>query len=288
MSLKKLWICALLMGCAYFLGGCSEKSEPLSFRKFEIWYDTDDLTTLDIFAANHTLPSATPILLFIHGGGWCNGDKTEWTDRHADIFVKQGFLCVSINYRLSSINDPQKTITHPTHIRDIAKAIAWIQNNISSYGGNPFKMILVGHSAGAHLAALVTLNQKYLQDESVDIKNIKQVFLLDASSYLNSAQNIPAYLFPYFMAATDQANPLLLLDFIPLDHITEYSEFPHFISITSSDEHRIKSNTLFAEILNSQDIKATVHTVNTQDHYAVLTSFPYYTDLNCIDLMDIY
>ena len=149
-------------------------------------------------------------------------------------------------------------------------------------------MILVGHSAGAHLAALVTLNQKYLQDESVDIKNIKQVFLLDAGSYLNSVQNLPAYLFPYFMAATDQANQLLLPDFIPLNHITEYCEFPHFISITSSDELRIKSNTLFAEKLNSQGIKATVHTVNIQDHYAVLTAFPYYTDLNCIDLIDTY
>lgn len=288
MSSRKLWICALLMGCACLGGSCSEMSIPPSFRKFEICYGPDDLTTLDIFVANHTSSPITSVVLFIHGGGWCSGDKTEWTDRHADLFVQQGFLCVCINYRLSSINDPQKIITHPTHVRDIAKAIAWVQNNISSYGGNPRKMILIGHSAGAHLAALVTINQKYLQDEYVDIKNIKQVFLLDAGSYLNTAQNIPAYMFPYFMAATDQANPLLLSDFIPLNYITEYREFPHFISITSSDEYRVKSNILFAERLNSQGIDATVHTVNIGDHYAVFTAFPYYTDLNCIDLMDLH
>ena len=95
-------------------------------------------------------------------------------------------------------------------------------------------------------------------------------------------------MFPYFMAATDQANPLLLSDFIPLNYITEYREFPHFISITSSDEYRVKSNILFAERLNSQGIDATVHTVNIGDHYAVFTAFPYYTDLNCIDLMDLH
>ena len=280
-------ITVLSLAAICFLSSCLREDEEVSFYKFEIRYDEHKLTTLDLFTAPHPFINPAPIVLFIHGGGWCSGDKTEWTARHAEIFVKQGFLCASINYRLSSLDDQQHSITHPIHVRDIAKAIAWIQSNVSSYGGNPQKMILVGHSSGAHLAALAALNQKYLQAEGVDIENIKQVFLLDASSYLNSDQYMPDYLIPYFRAATGNSNPLMLSDFIPLNHLIEYDRFPRFIMVTSSDEYRVSSNAFFTDRLKSQGLDAALYSVDIQDHYAVLTSFPYYSELKCIDLIDL-
>ncbi len=117
--------------------------------------------------------SNVPVVLFIHGGGWRAGDKTpDGFDRFVRVFVRQGMAVVSINYRLSP------KVKHPAHIEDVAQAYAWIQREGRTHGLDPSRVWLAGHSAGAHLAALLALDPSYLQKVQVPASAIKGVIAI--------------------------------------------------------------------------------------------------------------
>ncbi|HKU98329.1 MAG TPA: alpha/beta hydrolase, partial [Vineibacter sp.] len=96
-------------------------------------------------------PRAAPVLLMVHGGGWAIGDKAAAsvvTNKIAK-WLPEGFIVISVNYRL--LPD-----THPlTQADDVARALAAAQSKASSWGGDPARFVLMGHSAGAHLVALL-------------------------------------------------------------------------------------------------------------------------------------
>jgi arylformamidase len=92
-------------------------------------------------------------------------------------FVSTGFVYVAINYRLPP------AVHHPTHARDVAKALAWVADNIGRYSGDPERIYAMGHSAGAHLAALVATDESYLKREGYSLKTIKGDILLDVGAY---------------------------------------------------------------------------------------------------------
>lgn len=132
------------------------------------------LNALDVFRP--VAPGNHPVLVFIHGGGWSEGDKGNHP-RKGTFFARQGFVWVSINYRLSP------AVKHPVHVQDVARALGWVRRNIAQYGGDPSRIFLLGHSAGAHLAALVVADPRYLRDEAVPLDTIAAVALLDGSGY---------------------------------------------------------------------------------------------------------
>ena len=86
-------------------------------------------------------------------------------------------MYVSVNYRLSP------AVQHPAHVEDVAKALAWIFDHIASYGGDPKRIFLMGHSAGAHLAALVTADEAYLNKLGKSPAMLSGVILLDSAGY---------------------------------------------------------------------------------------------------------
>ena len=115
----------------------------------------------------------------IHGGGWRTGDKGNVSQgrQKASFFTGHGFVYVSVNYRLSP------AVQHPAHVEDVAKALAWIIDHIASYGGDPKRIFLMGHSAGAHLAALVTADEAYLNKLGKSPAMLSGVILLDSAGY---------------------------------------------------------------------------------------------------------
>lgn len=136
-----------------------------------------NLTALDIYAP--TKAKNAPVMIMIHGGGWRMGDKTNrgLNNNKIPFFNENGFIYISINYRLSP------AVQHPAHIEDVAEAVAWVHNNIGKYGGDKNKIFVMGHSAGAHLAALVAVDERRLQKHKKDLSVIKGVILLDGAGY---------------------------------------------------------------------------------------------------------
>lgn len=132
------------------------------------------LTSLDLYAA----PNATnaPVLVWVHGGGWARGDKAQVAGLPA-AFVREGFVVASVNYRLAP------AVKFDAQAQDVAAAIAWMRKHASEYGAAPEKIFLMGHSAGAHLVALVATDESYLKAHGLSLSVLRGVVPLDTEAY---------------------------------------------------------------------------------------------------------
>ncbi|MEO8141774.1 MAG: alpha/beta hydrolase [Sphingomicrobium sp.] len=141
----------------------------------EIAYGADPKQKLDLLVpANAT---RAPLILFVHGGGWSIGDKRTGAGVKAAHFTAQGWAFASANYRLV----PQASVEQQA--ADVASAVAWARANAAGQRLDPDRIVLMGHSAGAHLVALVGTDPRYLAAAGVPIGAVKGVILLDGAGY---------------------------------------------------------------------------------------------------------
>lgn len=108
---------------------------------------------LDIYHRDD-MPRGCPVLFQIHGGGWTEklGSKNEQARPLMNHMAARGWVCVSVDYRLSP------TATFPAHIIDCKRALAWVRENVSRWGGDPTFIVATGGSAGGHLSSLLALS----------------------------------------------------------------------------------------------------------------------------------
>lgn len=155
---------------------------------------------LDIYFPKKELATLRPVVLFIHGGSWNSGSKDDVLYKAIGRrLAKQGFVGVVISYRLS----PQTLV--PQQADDCARALAWTVANIKDYGGDPARIVLMGHSAGGGLAALLaTGSDTLLARHGLPATAAHAVLLddpagLDMLDYLTKMQypNDAQYLVPF-------------------------------------------------------------------------------------------
>lgn len=119
-------------------------------------FGPERLQQLDVYAPRPA-PTGAPVIVFIHGGSWANGSKEGYSFL-GDAFAARGFVTVVPSYRLVP------KVRFPAFIEDGAKAVAWTQANIANHGGDPQRIVLVGHSAGGYIAAMLGLDAHFLAD----------------------------------------------------------------------------------------------------------------------------
>ena len=132
------------------------------------------LNMLDVYMPKKG--SNSPILIWVHGGAFAYGDK-EYVQEKAEFFTNKGYVFISINYRLSP------KVVHPVHVQDVSDAVMWVYKNAVHYSADGSKIFLMGHSAGAHLAALVSTDETYIKKSGGDLSMIQGVVLLDGAGY---------------------------------------------------------------------------------------------------------
>lgn len=142
--------------------------------RLEIAYGEGPLRKLDLYPQEGL--KRAPVLVFLHGGGWSTGDKGRVSLLPA-YARRHGFLLVSANYRLT----PQ--VDAGGCAQDVASALAWVRANAARYGGDPRRIVVAGHSAGAHLAALVAADPAYLGKHGMKPSDLAGVIALDGTGY---------------------------------------------------------------------------------------------------------
>lgn len=150
-------------------------AEPAYTLKSNLPYaNVHERQVLDVYSP----PGARglPVVFWIHGGGWQTGDKTS-VQRKPQAFTEKGCVFVSTNYRLL----PQ--VDMGTLIRDVAKSLRWVYENIAAHGGDPRRVIVGGHSAGAQLAALLCTDDRLLKAEGVPFTILKGCVPVDGDTY---------------------------------------------------------------------------------------------------------
>jgi acetyl esterase/lipase len=117
-----------------------------------------------------------PVIFWIHGGGWQTGDKSMVALK-PKAFTEGGFVFVSINHRLLP-NVEMDAIT-----RDVANALGWVHRNIARHGGDPNRLLVMGHSSGGQLAALMCTDDRYAKAEGFALTIIKGCVPVDADTF---------------------------------------------------------------------------------------------------------
>jgi acetyl esterase/lipase len=117
-----------------------------------------------------------PVVFWIHGGGWQTGDKSMVALK-PKAFMDAGFVFVSINHRLLPAVD-MGAIT-----RDVASALGWVHKNIATHGGDPTRVLVMGHSSGGQLAALMCTDDRYAKAEGFSLTIIKGCVPVDADTF---------------------------------------------------------------------------------------------------------
>jgi len=214
---------------------------------------------LDVYAP----PAAKnlPVVFWIHGGGWQTGDKTS-VQLKPKAFVDKGFVFVSTNYRLLP------DVEMETIFRDIAKSMHWVHDHIVEHGGDPNRILVMGHSAGAQLAALICIDDRYLKAEGLSLADIKGCVPVDGDIY-----DVPAII---ETAETRRRvhhqpqakfghrekfgnDPAKHLDYSAVTHVAKNKDIPPFLILyvvdhpdTSAQAQRLGA------VLNDAEISATL------------------------------
>lgn len=119
---------------------------------------------LDVYTPSRDLPA--PVVVFFYGGRWSDGAKAEYRFV-GQALASRGLVAVIADYRVY----PQ--VRFPAFVEDGAKAVRWTHRHVARYGGRPECMFLMGHSAGAHIAALLTLRESYLRSQDVPLTAVR-------------------------------------------------------------------------------------------------------------------
>lgn len=168
----------LALFTALFFSSCVTRSKGLI-------YDPEHKLALDVYSPRKIIKKKD-VLVFIHGGNWRSGKKKTYKF-FGKGFARKGIVTVVIDYRLSGVTDFRGMG------QDAAKALKWVKENISSYGGDDTRIFLSGHSSGGHLSALVTTDQDFFKKENIG-NQVRGTILIDAFgldmyTYLKNSQN---------------------------------------------------------------------------------------------------
>jgi acetyl esterase/lipase len=184
---------------------------------------------LDIYAPDGA--KNLPVVFWIHGGGWQTGDKTS-VQIKPRVFTESGFVFVSTNYRLLP------HVEMGVLIRDVAMSLGWVHKNIAGRGGDPRRIFVMGHSAGAQLAALLCIDERYLNAEGVPFDVLKGCVPVDGDTYDLPAiimtaeirQTVHGLPLPQFGHRVKFGNdPKKHVDFSAVTHVAKGKGIPPFL-----------------------------------------------------------
>lgn len=160
--------------------GCARPGLPTTVAYELLPGVAPNLTSLDVHAPASACHA--PVVLWVHGGGYRTGDKRNNIADKARLFNGKGWILVSINYRLTKPG-VATSAHYPDHYEDVAAAIRWVHDNVANYGGDPSRLALLGHSAGADIVSNIATNPAYLGHHGLALRDLRCAGPLDTAGF---------------------------------------------------------------------------------------------------------
>lgn len=224
---------------------------------------------LDIHTPEKANDERLPVMFWIHGGGWQVGDKSDVALK-PKVLTERGFVFVSTNYRLL----PDVTMDVLTH--DVAASLGWVHRNIARYGGDPQRIFVGGHSAGAQLAALICTDDRYLKEQNVSFDVLIGCVPVDGDTYdipkiiMTAEHRQTLYggkMFTFGHRQKFGNDPEKHINFSAVSHVAKNKNIPPFILLyfsgnpdTRAQAHRLQS------VLKESEIPATAYGKRNSNH----------------------
>jgi len=238
--------------------------------EYDVIDDTEpNLLSMDVYVPDGDEPK--PIAIYVHGGGWCIGDKSN-VHHKAELLTSMGYLFASINYRLSPIPfelDNLDRIMYPDHPTDVAKAIGFILDRAEQYGGDTERVFLFGHSSGAHLVATVLADQSFLEGNGYSPSAIRCACIMDTGGF-----DLPSWITekatdPDLFKNAFGSDEETWQEASPTWQVEEGDALPHLLLIYQDNFNRIVANQDFAAAVRQRTTSEVEELSTAYDHQQI-------------------
>ncbi|GEK34748.1 alpha/beta hydrolase [Kurthia sibirica] len=204
-------------------GFLERTSDSKEISSTTIDYGDSDNQNFKMYKPSNTSKKKTPVVLYIHGGGWEAGDKSNVSEKPS-YFTSKGYTFISMNYRLSPIAD------YAEMADDVAHVVKWINDHADDHQFDMEQLTLMGHSAGGHLAMLITMDDQYLKRVALPQSIVHSLINIEGPVDIGQfIEQIPSY--EQFFGSNQQdwekASPI---------HYTEQKNLPPMLFIAHQDD----------------------------------------------------
>ena len=168
----------LLLLLAPLAAWAADAPAPLAPTKADVPYagTTDFRQTLNVYLPASKPAKPAPVIFWIHGGGWQGGEKTN-VQLKPKFFTDLGYVFISTNHRYV------KAVPMSEIFADLAKSLRWTHEHAAEFGGDPARIVIMGHSSGAQLAAYLAIDERPLKAEGLSLKMFKGCVPVDADTF---------------------------------------------------------------------------------------------------------
>ncbi|MGH8977787.1 MAG: alpha/beta hydrolase, partial [Acidimicrobiia bacterium] len=229
-----------------------------------------NLQSLDLYLpARADGCAATPLVAYVHGGAFVTGDKSNRIADKVQLFTGEGWAFASLNYRL--VDDPGAGATngeYPASERDIAAALAYLADRAPEFDIDPHRLMILGHSAGAFLVALVSTDESFAEGAGIDLADIV------CTAPLDTTYDIPAQV---ASGGTEEAmfrnafgdDPAVWMQASPPHNVAPGEGIPAFHIVTRGAPPRVAQSQAFGATLRAAGVAAEVQVTRGLSHEAV-------------------
>ena len=230
-----------------------------------------NLVSLDVYEP--VRPAAcppAPLVVYVHGGAFMNGDKANKIADKAALFLGEGWALASVNYRLSPDppNDLPGQIRYPVHEQDVATAIDWLRDRATTFDVDPAQVLLLGHSSGAYLVSLLSTDTSFLTAAGADPTAVPCAVSLD-TEYDAAAQVAQGGSQEVLYRNALGNDPLVWAAASPINHVADAGPHPDMLIFTQGPPRRTNGALAFATALSANGTPATALDVNPLSHEAI-------------------
>ena len=233
-----------------------------------------NLTSLDVYAppAGPQGCGDRPMVVWVHGGGWTSGDKSEYMTDKVRLFNDAGYVFASVNYRLTDRALPEPGPRYPVHDDDVADALGWLIHHAPELGGNPGHLAVLGHSAGGGIVAAVATDDRYLARSGEPLSAVSCVAALDGEGFdvTAGATTTPAEVQAGYrdVFGTDAAT---WVEASPVRHVASGKGIPPFFMAARGEDWRVGPQLAFIDALRRAGVPVTVLDANALEHADLTT-----------------
>lgn len=232
-----------------------------------------ELNSLDVHlpgADDDAACSRRPLVVWVHGGGWTEGDKADGIQDKVRLFTDAGYVFASVNYRLTEPDLVPAAPRHPVHDQDVADAVAWLVQHSEEIGADPDRVAVLGHSAGGGITAAVATDGTYLSAHGLGVDAIRCAGSIDGEGYdvtRGATHPDPNVNTTYLNAFGD--DPDVWERASPVNNVRRDAGIPAFFIAARGTAMRLDLHAEFAAALRDADVPVTVIDARELDHAEV-------------------
>jgi acetyl esterase/lipase len=218
-----------------------------------------NLNSLDLYLPAVAEPCRDrPIVVWVHGGAWGGGDKTEYMADKAKLFNDAGWALASVNYRLTD-NEVPNPLRWPVHDQDTADSIAWLVERADEYGIDDSRIAVLGHSAGGGIVAAIAADERYLGEHDLPLDTITCAGSMDGEGYDIVAGNTtsPVEYRPIYADAFG-TDPATWEEASPIRYVAPDKGIADYFVAARGPDWRVEQHLAWIDALQASHIPTTV------------------------------